>query len=97
MSNQTRSIQQPQHSNSSNNNNKDHHVILFKKYKVEMVIGEGSYAKVKLATNIINGQKVNHFFFFFHILNNINLNLIIYIFNINYFIYLCYIHILCFF
>jgi len=41
-----------------NNNKQDHHVILFKKYKVEMVIGEGSYAKVKLATNIINGQKV---------------------------------------
>jgi len=44
---------------SSQNNKQDHHVILFKKYKVEMVIGEGSYAKVKLATNIINGQKVN--------------------------------------
>jgi len=60
MSNQTRSIQ---HSN-NNNNKQDHHVILFKKYKVEMVIGEGSYAKVKLATNIINGQKVIQFSFF---------------------------------
>eukprot|EP00833_Pecoramyces_ruminatium_P003029 jgi/Orpsp1_1/1177061/evm.model.c7180000060052.1 len=44
-------------SHNNNNNKQDHHVILFKKYKVEMVIGEGSYAKVKLATNIINGQK----------------------------------------
>jgi len=58
----------------SHNSKQDHHVILFKKYKVEMVIGEGSYAKVKLATNIINGQKVTKKK---KINNNNNINIIL--------------------
>ena len=37
--------------------------IFLDKYIIERVLGEGSYGKVKLATNIENGMKVLTFFY----------------------------------